>query len=52
MPAYRKEIIKDNYVQELNPQLSSFTVFEYVGEERLIWIFWRRIPKSGSEKDV
>jgi len=35
MPAFRKEIIEDNYVQELNPQIASFTGFER-REERLI----------------
>ena len=29
MPAYRKEIIKDNSVQELNPQFSSFAELEW-----------------------
>ena len=28
MRAYRKEIIKDNSVQELNPQIGSFAGFE------------------------
>jgi len=29
MRAYRKEIIKDNSVQELNPQIGSFAGFEW-----------------------
>ena len=29
MPAYSKEIIKENYVQELNPQIESFAGFEW-----------------------
>jgi len=29
MPAYPKEIVKDNFVQELNPQITSFIGFEY-----------------------
>ena len=33
MHAFRKGIFKDNYVQELNPQLSSFTGFEYLGKK-------------------
>ena len=30
MPAFPKEIVKDYYVQELNPQIASFTGFEWV----------------------
>jgi len=29
MPVYTKNIIKDNYVQELNPLIASFTGFEW-----------------------
>ena len=29
MPAYRKEIIKDNYVQVINPQIASFAGYEW-----------------------
>ena len=29
MPAYRKEIIKDNYVQVINPQIASFAGLEW-----------------------
>ena len=29
MPAYRKEIIKDNYVRGLNPQIESFAGLEW-----------------------
>jgi len=35
MTAYRKEIIKDNYVQELNSQIASFTGFEWGSESDL-----------------
>jgi len=44
MTAYRNEIIKDNYVEDANPQLSSFAGFEY-GGKRLNWVFWRRTPQ-------
>jgi len=33
MPVYRKEIIKDNSVQVINPQIASFTGFEYGGKK-------------------
>ena len=29
MPVYRKEIIKDNYVQVINPQIASFAGLEW-----------------------
>ena len=29
MLVFRKEIIKDNYVQDVNPQLTSFTGLEW-----------------------
>ena len=29
MPVYRKEIIKDNYVQVINPQIASFAGYEW-----------------------
>ena len=35
MPVYRKEIIKDNYVQELNPKIASITGFEWGSESDL-----------------
>jgi len=46
MTAYPNEIIKDNYVQELDLQIASFAGFEYGGRKSDLG-FWRRTPKSG-----
>ena len=35
MPVYRKEIIKDNSVQVINPQIESFAGFEWGSESDL-----------------
>ena len=51
MPVYRKEIIKDNYVRGLNPQIAGFAGLE-MGAERRICLFYRRKTPSGPEMDV
>ena len=38
MLVFRKEIIKDNYVQDVNPQLTSFTGLEWGRKADLLFL--------------